>query len=233
VPDLPPPLPPAERTVGQLIGESIRAYGADFWRLVPIGIPLAVVDQASVHRTALEQLGIYYLAGPFVTAAYVYACTVVLKAKPTVTAFWLGLAIYAPFPVLRALYVLPAIAWFAIAGLAVPACLVERLAFRAAFARGWRLGRADLVHALGSLAALVLVVVIAEITLQRLLHSQSDASERAALALADVILSPLLYIGGALLYRDQAARVGSAAHADVHPPLDADAAGGTDAEGQP
>ncbi len=231
--DLPPPLPPAERTVGQLIGETIRAYGARFWRLVPIGIPLAVVDQASVHRTAVEQLGIYYLAAPFVTAAYVYACSVVLDAKPTATAFLLGLTIYLPFPVLRALYVLPAIAWFALVGLAVPACLVEGLSFRAAFVRGRRLGRADLVHALGSLAALVLVVVIAEITLQRLLHSQSDASERAALALADVVLSPLLYIGGALLYHDQAARVGSAAHADVHPPLDADAAGRPDAEGQP
>jgi len=231
--DLPPPLPPAERTVGQLIGETIRAFGAHFWRLLPIGIPLAAVDQASVHRTALEQLGIYYLAAPFVTAAYVYACSVVLEAKPTATAFWLGLAIYLPFPVLRAFYVLPAIAWFAFVGLAVPACLVERLSFRAAFTRGRRLGRADLAHALGSLAALVLVVVVAEITLQRLLHSQSDASERAALALADVVLSPLLYIGGALLYHDQAARVGSAAHADVHPPLDADAAGRPDAEGQP
>jgi hypothetical protein len=230
--DLPPPLPPAERTVGQLIGETIRTFGAHFWRLLPIGIPLAVVDQASVHRTAVEQLGIYYLAGPFVTAAFVYACSVVLEAKPTASAFWLGLAIYLPFPVLRALYVLPAIAWFALVGLAVPACLVERLSFRAAFARGRRLGRADLAHALGSLAALVLVVVVAEITLQRLLHSQSDASERAALALADVVLSPLLYIGGALLYYDQAARVGSTAHADVHPPLDADAAGRPDAEGQ-
>jgi hypothetical protein len=230
--DLPPPLPPAERTVGQLIGETIRAFGAHFWRLLPIGIPLAVVDQASVHRTAVEQLGIYYLAAPFVTAAFVYACSVVLEAKPTATAFWLGLVIYLPFPVLRALYVLPAIAWLALVGLAVPACLVERLSFRAAFARGRRLGRADLAHALGSLAALVLVVVVAEITLQRLLHSQSDASERAALALADVVLSPLLYIGGALLYRDQAARVRSTAHADVHPPLDADTAGRPDAEGQ-
>ncbi len=231
--DLPPPLPPAERTVGQLIGETIRAYGAQFWRLLPIGIPLAAVDQGSVHQTALEQVGIFYIAGPFVTAAYVYACSVVLKARLTATAFWLGLAIYAPFPVLRALYVLPAIAWFALVGLAVPACLVERLPFRAAFVRGRRLGRADLVHALGSLAAIVLVVAIAEITLQRLLHSQSDASERAALALADVVLTPLLYIGGALLYHDQAARVGSSANADIHPPLDADAARRPDAEGQP
>jgi hypothetical protein len=34
-----------------------------------------------------------------------------------------------------------------------------------------------------------------------------DASQRAALALADVVLSPLLFLGGAMLYLDQAARV--------------------------
>ena len=29
---LPAPLPPAERTVGQLVAETIRAYGDNFWR---------------------------------------------------------------------------------------------------------------------------------------------------------------------------------------------------------
>ncbi len=55
----------------------------------------------------------------------------------------------------------------------------------------------------------MIVVGIAEITLAWLLHSQSDNSQRVALLLADVVLSPLLFLGGALLYEDQAARVGS------------------------
>ena len=42
VPELPPPLPPAERTVGQLVAETIRAYGANFWRVLPLGVPIAV-----------------------------------------------------------------------------------------------------------------------------------------------------------------------------------------------
>ena len=48
MPELPPPLPPAERTVGQLVAETIRAYGDNFWRALPLGIPLALVDQLSL-----------------------------------------------------------------------------------------------------------------------------------------------------------------------------------------
>jgi len=230
--DLPPPLPPAQRTVGQLIGESIRAYGNDFWRLLPAGLPIAAVDQASVHEHALVQVLLYYAAGPFITAAYVWACSVVYRRPPTWTAFLVGMTVYLPFPVLRAGFAFPGVAWLAFLGLAVPAAVVERLAFRAALARGRELGLAHYLHAFFSLAALGLVVVIAEQALQVLLHSQSGNSYRGALLLADVVLSPLLYVGGALLYQDQAARVGSR-RADVHPPLDADSAGRADPEGQP
>jgi hypothetical protein len=50
MPELPPPLPPGERTVGQLVGETIRAYGDNFWRALPLGLALALVDQVSVNR---------------------------------------------------------------------------------------------------------------------------------------------------------------------------------------
>src|SRR4051794_19154227 len=125
--DLPPPLPPAERTVGQVIGESIRAYGDSFWRLLPTGLPLAAADQAAVHHTILGQLAIFVAAGPFVTAAYTYACAVVHRVRPTWTAFLVGFVVYLPFPFLRTLFVLPGFAWFAFIGLAVPAALIEGL----------------------------------------------------------------------------------------------------------
>ncbi len=50
MPDLPPPLPPHERTIGQLIAETIRLYGHRFWPALPLGLPLALVDQFAVHR---------------------------------------------------------------------------------------------------------------------------------------------------------------------------------------
>ena len=209
MPELPAALPPGERTVGQLIAESIRAYGSLFWRALPLGIPLALIDQLCAGRTLGVQVLIYWAAAPLVVAAYVRACTLVYKVPAVRTAYVVALLVYAVVPPLRALSLVPGLAWFAFIGRAVPAALGERIGVRAALARGRELGRADYVHSLGSLSALVLVVGVADNTLIALLHTQSQASARIALALSDLVLSPLLYLGGALLYADQAARVGS------------------------
>jgi hypothetical protein len=235
VPELPPPLPPERRTVGQLVAETIRAYGAHFWRALPLGLPLAFADQLSVRQNGSWQLVVYLLLTPLFVAAYLWACRLALGARATATAAALAVVVWLPFPVLRAAYVLPGLAWLAFLGLAVPAAMVERLPFRAALERGRRLGTADYAHALGSLAALVVVVGVAEAALAALLHSQGDNGQRVAVFLSDLVLSPLLSLGGALLYVDQAARVGSrrsdrrrSRDADLHPPVDADPAGRAD-----
>ncbi len=209
MPDLPSALPPAERTIGQFIGETIRAYSEHFWRAIGLGIPLAAVDQVAVRQTLQTQALIFWAAGPVIVAAYVLACMLIYRQSFTWTPYLVGLLVYAPFPILRALFIVPGVAWFAFVGLAVPAALIERLRFRDALVRGRELALADYIHALGSLASLVIVVGVAETTLGVLLHTQSDNSTRVALFLADIVLSPLLFLGGALLYQDQAARVGS------------------------
>ena len=147
---------------------------------------------------------------PLVAAAYLGPASSCTGHAPTVRRTLLALLIFAPVPFLVRLIVLPAVAWLALFGLAVPASLVERLGFRASLERGRRLGTADYVHALGSLAALVIVVGVSELTLIALLRSQGDNGQRVAHALADLVLTPLLYLGGALLYVDQAARIGPA-----------------------
>ena len=227
--DLPPALPPDTRTVGQLIAETIRAYGNSFWRALPLGVPLAVADQLSVRQTAPVQMIVFWAMLPLFVGAYLWACRVVLRAAPTAIAAGIATLVWLPFPALRAAYVLPALAWLAFIGLAVPASMVEKLRFRDALVRGRRLGTADFAHALGSLAALVIVVGIAANTLSALLHTQGDNGQRVAVFLSDLVLSPLLFIGGALLYVDQAARaVRSAPDAALHPPVDADPAGRAD-----
>jgi hypothetical protein len=240
VPELPPPLPPAERTMGQLVGETIRAYGSHFWRALPLGLPIAIVDQLSVHEPLVIQALLYWAAAPLLAGAYVWACSLVLGARPTWLAFGVALVVYLPFPLLRALAILPGVAWFAYIGLAVPAALVEGTGMRASLRRGRELGTADYVHALGSLATLVIVVGVGEQALTAVLHSQGGNSQRAALFLAGLVLTPLLYLGGALLYTDQAARVGSRRphrrrrrDADLHPPVDADSAGRADPQVEP
>ena len=107
MPELPPPLPPAERTVGQFVGETIRAYGENFWRALPLGVPLAVADQIAIGQQRGGQVLVFLAVGPLVVAAYVWACSLVLQVRPTLTAFLVGGLIYLPFPALRAVLFLP------------------------------------------------------------------------------------------------------------------------------
>jgi hypothetical protein len=231
VPELPPPLPPETRTVGQVVAETIRAYGASFWRVLPLGLPLALADQLSVRQSSGVQMLVFWAATPLFVVAYIRACTILHRVRPTRVAVGVAVLIYLPFPALRALFILPGLAWFALIGLAVPAAMVERLRFRDALVRGRQLGMADYVHALGSLAALVVVVGISADTLSALLHTQGDNGQRVAVFISDLVLSPMLYLGGALLYLDQAARVvGSRRYAALHSALDADPAGRSDAQ---
>jgi hypothetical protein len=112
-----------------------------------------------------------------------------------------------PVPFLALVFALPAVAWLAFIGLVVPAILYEDLSIRAGFGRAIQLSRADYVHALGGLATLVIVFVLTRFVLVLLLHGQANETARIAAFLADLVISPLILVGGALLYFDQAARV--------------------------
>ena len=60
---------------------------------------------------------------------------------------------------------------------------------------------------LGSLFTLAVVVILSQSVLVFILRGFGDADRSTALFLASVVLSPLLFVGTALLYVDQAARV--------------------------
>jgi hypothetical protein len=230
--ELPPPLPPEQRTVGQVIAESIRAYGQNFWRAVPLGLPFAIAVQASTHHGLSAQVLVYWAATPLFVAAYMWACRLVLNARPNRTAVLVAVLIWLPFPVLRAVYLLPGLAWFALIGLAVPVAMIEGTGFRESLVRGRRLGLAAYPHALGSLCGVTIVAAVASQVLSSLLQSQSDAAQRVAVFLADVVLSPVLYLGAALLYLDQSARL-RLRGAGVHPPVDTEPARGADPQVEP
>jgi hypothetical protein len=209
---LPPPLPPAERTVGQLVAESVRLYGRRFWAILPAGLAPAVLDQVLTGHSRATWLVAMLTAGSLLmTAAYMRACLVVLDARVDrrrlALAFLVGVAAFLPFPVLLLGFVLPGLAWLAFVGLAVPVALVEGTGFRESFRRARRLARADFVHALGSLSTLVIVYFLSRTVLVLLLRGQGDQTERIALFLGDLVLSPLLFVGSALLYIDQSARL--------------------------
>lgn len=203
----PAALPPAERTVGQLIAESIRFYGARFWAVLALGIPFMAVDIAGIGRSVDTQTILLWAFSPLFCAAYVRASQLVTGGRPTRATLVAAFVLFLPFPILLRLYILPGVVWFGAFGLAVPAAVAEGLGVRAALSRGRGLGRADLAHAVGGIAALALVYGVSRAFLLVLLHTQGNQAQAVALVLADLVLSPLLFVGAALLYVDQAARV--------------------------
>jgi hypothetical protein len=215
MPPLPPPLPPETRTIGQLVAEAIRLYGRRFWYALPLGASVAVLEQVLIefpYEIALVLLAT--VGGVLLSASYAAASALAADTRftrsSTLTAIAAGAVAFAPFPLLVHGLILPGVAWLAFVGLVVPAAVIERLRFRAAFRRATELARADYVHALGSLSTLVILYVLTRLVLIYLLRGSGDQTERVAIFLADLVISPLLFLGAALLYFDQAARVRSA-----------------------
>jgi hypothetical protein len=203
----PAALPPAERTVGQLVAETVRFYGDHFWQVLPLGLVLLALDTANLHRSVLVQTLILWAFAPAFSAAYVWAAGLVHEKPWFWPAFGAALLVFLPFPVLVRLYLLPGLVWFALFGLAVPAAVAERLGVWSALSRGWQLARADLVHAIAGVITLALVYFVTRYALLVTIHQFGDQSQTAAGTIADLVLSPLVFIGPALLYVDQAARV--------------------------
>jgi hypothetical protein len=165
-----------------------------------------LLDLLSYHEAWWKQVIVGWLVGPLICAAYVRAAMLVTESFWSWRAYASALVVYLPYPVLG-VYVLPAVVWFALFGLGIPAAVKEGLGVRDALRRGLELSRADVVHAIGGLATLVLVVGVSRLALEVLLNTQGGQAREIAVVLADLVLSPLFYIGGALLYVDQAARV--------------------------
>ena len=211
---LPPPLPPETRTVGQVVAEAIRLYGRSFRLALPLGLPLALADAfAVVETTVVEKILILAAAAPAFTLAFAWATALAADVRPG-RATWLRALVLGTLAFLPAAFFFPwfailSVAWLTLVGLVVPVVIVEGLPGRPALRRAVELCRADYIHALGSLATLVIVFVLTRLALTFLLREQADNTLRIAVFLADLVVSPLLFLGGALLYFDQAARVDS------------------------
>jgi hypothetical protein len=209
--ELPPPLPPETRTVGQLVAETLKIYGDNLWASLALGISVTIINQISVGHNTSFQVLVLAAGAPLMAASFTGASAIVGGVRPrrgdVVRAVLVGSVVFVPAAFLTLLFVLPAVAWLALLGLVVPVLVLERPGIEAAFRRAIQLARADFVHALGSLATLAILFGLVKLTLVLLLRDLGDAGERAALGLGDLVMSPLLFLGGALLYIDQAARV--------------------------
>jgi hypothetical protein len=243
VQELPPPLPPENRTVGQLVAETVRFYRDHFWQSVALGLGPAVLDAVLVHVGGTPEAVVGLVAGPAVVTASFVGGSAVVSDRPVTrrrlaVAFAAGIVVFLPFRPLLFLYILPAVAWLAAFGLAVPAAVIEGTGFRRSITRGFELARADFVHALGSVATLAITFVLTRFVLFFLIRGWSGVGLQIAAFLADLVISPILFLGTALLYFDQAARVESRPRqrrrdADLHPAVKPHRARRADAEVEP
>jgi hypothetical protein len=244
---LPPPLPPESRTVGQLVAESLRLYGGRFWPSLSLGIGPALLGIASAELGDPARIIVVLVAGPLLLSAS-YAGAVALvrpitRGRQVAIALAAGFLAFLPLCISR-LWIFPgiyllALGWLAFLVLSVPAALVERRDFVGALRRGTQLARADYVHALGSLATLVITIFLTGLVLFFALREASDQAIRVAGLLAILVLAPVFMLGAGVLYLDQAARVESGTrkrrkrNADLHPSVEPDAAGRSDPEVEP
>ena len=209
----PEALPPETRPVGQLVAETLRLYGRIFWRALPLGLSVAVADQFVREVSLGAKILALIACSPVFSLAYAAASTLVAGRNPPaatwVRAVVLGTVAFFPAALVLPWFALIAFGWLAFVGLVVPAAMIESVGWRAAFPRAVRLARADYVHALGSLATLAILFFLTRLTLALLLRDAGDQAERIAIFLADLVLSPVMFLGSALLYFDQVARLES------------------------
>ena len=244
---LPPPLPPETRTVGQLVAEALRLYGARFWPSLALGIGPALLLVAAAELDGVDRYIVVLGVGPFVLAAsYAGAVALVLpieRGHYAAVALAVGYVAFLPVCVARlwvfgGIYPL-ALAWLALVCLAVPAALVEHRGYADALRRGVELARADYIHALGSIVTLAITIVLTGLVMFFAIREGSGQALQVAAILASVVLAPVFVLGAAVLYVDQAARVESSPRArrspdgDVHSSFQPDGAGRADAESEP
>ncbi|HSB37819.1 MAG TPA: hypothetical protein VLD13_01925 [Gaiellaceae bacterium] len=242
---LPPALPPETRPVGQLIAEAIRLYGRRFWAALALGIPIGVFGALTNGLHGRDYLLYALVPGAvLLTLTYVGAAAIAsdrpVPRRRVAVGFAAGLIVFLPFPVLVLGYVLPAIAWLALVGLAVPAAVMEGTSVLASLRRGLQLGRADYVHSLGAMAALGIAFYLSTRVLAVAINAGSGQAAEIARPLAEGALWPVVVLGASLLYFDQAARLESGGprsrrsrDADLHHADEPDRPGRADAEGEP
>src|SRR6476659_8618696 len=112
---LPPPLPPATRTVGQMVAESLKLYGDRFWVVIPLGLPLVVVDQITVGQETATSIVVFALAAPFFAASYAGASALVSGRAPARRAWFIAIGV-GSLVFLPAAFLLP---WFSLAAVAL------------------------------------------------------------------------------------------------------------------
>jgi hypothetical protein len=209
--------------LGEILAETVRLYGDRFAAALGLGLPIAGVFLATLVTPALVGVALLALAftATYAAAARVAACDGLFEAWAQAglrlpTLLVLSLVVAVPFALgLAQLYLLVlAVAWLAFTGFSIPVAVLEsdpnaknwfdRLSFT--LYRSTWLARVEFLHAVGIIAAFVIVEIVLGIPLAALLTGFGDNGRDVALALTQAVLAPLFFLGLSVLYFEQNAR---------------------------
>ena len=200
---------PDERTVGQLIADAIKLYGHPVLARARARDPGGRLHDRGIVPRRRRARRVRACVGPFALAlSYVWAVEVTTDAREARgRALLAGAVAFLPLAASRLLVFtgvyFVALAWFALVGLAVPSVIVEGRGLRDALQHGFRLARANFVHAFGTVAALAVVVIVSIFSLSLLLAGFGAQTSPISAVMAVIVMSPLFFVGCALLYFDQ------------------------------
>jgi hypothetical protein len=210
--------------LSEILAETIRLYGERIAAALALG---GVFTGALFLGVVVHPITWFVLATVAFGATYAAACRlaagdsfgeawgqVVLRTPLLIPLFF---AVVLPFVVTLyyGILVLLGAAWLALGGFAIPVAMLESPPDRAslfvrmgfAFDRAIQLARVHYLHALGVVAALLVVELLVSQLLIGLLLGFADNTAAVAAFLAGIVLWPFVFLGLAVLYFEQRTRV--------------------------
>ncbi len=207
--------------LGEIYREAAHIYGARVWQAFALG---AVSSATTLLSLAIDVVYVLPVVALGFTVSWALgaqmasgiglgtAWKTVLRQAPTILI--LALIVTTPFSfALRQLFLtVGACAWLAFAGFSIPVAVLEEgdqrwyARFVFALRRSFKLARAEYLHALGVLAALLITVILVAALLVGALRGFAENGLLAAIVIAQLALAPFLFLSLGVLYLDQRAR---------------------------
>ena len=209
--------------LGELLSETVRIYSAR--PRAAIGLGLVEGGAFLLTRATPDLLDALVLAVAF---AIIYGAAARLVSGDTFMEAWAQVGLRTPtLVVLTFVVAVPAVIalqylfllvigalWLALVGFSIPVAMLERdpevtnpfdrIAY--SLLRSIRLARAEYLHALGVIAALLMIYLLIGIVLGVALVGFADNGEVIAAALVQVVLARFVFLGLSVLYFEQRAR---------------------------
>ena len=210
--------------LAEVLAETVRLYGERFRAVLGMGVVLAgsfVVADLIGHVFGFVTIAALAFTLSYGAAARIVAGDRFGEAWAQVglripVLLVLSLIVAVPFVLGRIdpLLFIFAVAWLAFVGLSIPVAMLERdpeatswysrIAF--ALSRSVGLARAEYLHALGIVAALVILYLVLGPILAVLLVGFAENGRFAAITIANGVLGPFFFFGLTVLYFEQRAR---------------------------